>query len=315
MMNILNKIKWFLHSLMFSLKKADVEMLSQNNNSDINLGVHQEVKSERVSHHLLKGEVTQEVVDLRYRDYMVADESRNFKYIGGGRGSKRVNIMNATKFSLANKDKTLSVLDAISFDKKYEDIYTINISYQIIPRFRIEKCCTILDVNMDDNILSFHFSKFYNVYNQDKPFKNELKKLFENPSILDRHEFNDIEKVNFTTFEVKGVKNYLTYTFQNLKITNIKETKDEYILEYQFKHCDIIDLTSDFYSQEMALKYANKEPRKVKNRFEEVQDLEKCEICGQPIKEIIDENVRKMFTDKSICHSCLYKIITEKEKK
>lgn len=300
---------------MFSLKKADIEILSQNNeSSDNNSAIHQEVNNGRVAHHLLKGEVTQEVRDLRYRDYTIADEARNFKYIGDGRGIKHTNIFNATKFTLVNKDKTLSVLDSISFDKKYEDIYTIKIQYGTIPRFKLEKCCTILDVNMDDYTLTFHFSKFYNVYNQDKPFKNELKKLLEAPTLIERHEFNDIEKVSFTTFEVKGVKNYLTYNFKDFKLTAIKDTKDEYLLEYMFKDFHVEDLTADFYSQEMALKYANKEAKQFKNKLEEDVTYEICEMCGQPIKEIMDDTIQKMFTDKNICHSCLYKAIMKKEK-
>ena len=315
-MNILNKIKWFFNSVMFSLKKADTEMLSQNSNYlDVNSGVYQEINSERVAHHLLKGEITQEVVDLRYRDYTIADEARNFKYTGNGRGIKHSNNSNATKFTVVNKDKTLSILDSISFDKKYEDIYTINLKYKIIPRFKLEKSCNILDVDMDNSTLIFHFSKFYNVYNQDKPFKNELKKLLENPINLNRHEFNDIENVSFTTFEVKGIKNYLTYNFRDLTLLSIKEINNEYLLEYMFDTWDIKDLTAEFYSHDMAQKYIKKEARQIKNKFEEEQKYETCEICGQPIKEIMDENVTKTFTEKRICHSCLYKIIVEKEKK
>ena len=278
-MNILNKIKWFFNSIMFSLKKADTEILSQNSNYlDINSGVYQEINSERVAHHLLKGEITQEVVDLRYRDYTIADEARNFKYIGNGRGNKQSKKSNATKFTVVNKDKTLSILDSISFDKKYEDIYTINLKYKIIPRFKLEKSCNILDVDMDNSTLTFHFSKFYNVYNQDNPFKNELKKLLENPINLNRHEFNDVENVSFTTFEVKGTKNYLTYNFRDLTLLSIKEINNEYLLEYMFDTWDIKDLTAEFYSHDMAQKYIKKEARQIKNKFEEEQKYETSEI-------------------------------------
>ena len=71
-----------LYSLPFGLKGAEDEMLSQKSslNTD-NVGVHQVINENRLSKDLLKGEVTQQVEELRYRDYKVSKESKKYKFI------------------------------------------------------------------------------------------------------------------------------------------------------------------------------------------------------------------------------------------
>ena len=84
----MNKIKKYLlnlwYGLPFGLKAADTEIMGSNNNGSDGSSIHQEVSDERVAKHLLKGEVTQEVEELRYRTYKVAGESENYEYLGNG---------------------------------------------------------------------------------------------------------------------------------------------------------------------------------------------------------------------------------------
>ena len=85
--------KWaykILYALPFGMKAADEEIMGGNSSSsDDGQSVHQQVSDERVAKHLLKGEITQPVKELRYRTYKVDDEAKNYEYLGGGTAIKK----------------------------------------------------------------------------------------------------------------------------------------------------------------------------------------------------------------------------------
>ena len=62
-----------LRALPFGLQGAEREIMGSSNTGEDGTVITQEVSDERVSKHLLKGEVTQEVEELRYRTYKVAN--------------------------------------------------------------------------------------------------------------------------------------------------------------------------------------------------------------------------------------------------
>ena len=67
--------------LSFSLKRTEDTMLRQEGTaSNVGVGDEQEVNENRVSKALLKGEVTQEVKNLRYRTYKVDEEAKETEY-------------------------------------------------------------------------------------------------------------------------------------------------------------------------------------------------------------------------------------------
>ena len=83
-MSLKNKLLNILYSLPFGLKGADSEIFGSKTNSENGTEISQEVSDERLGRHLLKGEVTQSVEELRYKTYKVANESENYKYLGNG---------------------------------------------------------------------------------------------------------------------------------------------------------------------------------------------------------------------------------------
>ena len=84
----MNKLKKILlniwYGLPFGLKAAGDEILGSGEADQARTEVNQQVTDKRVAKHLLKGEVTQEVEELRYRTYRVANESEKYKYVGNG---------------------------------------------------------------------------------------------------------------------------------------------------------------------------------------------------------------------------------------
>lgn len=318
MKNLLRRLKIGLYTFFASLKKTEETILTPITNDNGENGVHKEVHNQRVSQHLLKGEITQEVVDLRYRDYTVASAAKNLRYTPDGRVVKIKNDSNSTKFTVINKDIRLSILDSISFekDRKFEHTHTLQMKYNVIPRFKLEKSCITMDVNIDAKTVILHFIKHFNVYNQDKPFINELKKICDNNLPLARHEFNELEEIKFISFKINGVDDYIQYIFKKLNAINIEEKDTEYVLTYNFDSYEMENLIDKFYSEEMAAKYENHEKKHVQmdNTLEE-KEYEMCEICGKPIIEYVEEDFRNIYTTQNICHLCLYNLIIESEKK
>ena len=139
-----------LYSLPFGMKGAEDEMLSQKSslNTD-NVGVHQVINENRLSKDLLKGEVTQQVEELRYRDYKVSRESKKYKYLGEGIAVKKDLISNSTRLIQENKliVKTVSEeLNRVDKETYAIDEYTLKIVYDSFPKFKLEKYCNYFEI-------------------------------------------------------------------------------------------------------------------------------------------------------------------------
>ncbi|MCD8206592.1 MAG: hypothetical protein LUD72_01500 [Bacteroidales bacterium] len=82
-MRLFDHIKGFFTGLAFGMEKGgELTASLQDLDSDgADSTIDKHVTSNRVSEALLRGEVTQEVEDLRYRTYKVDRESKNFEYV------------------------------------------------------------------------------------------------------------------------------------------------------------------------------------------------------------------------------------------
>ena len=74
-------IKSLWGGFFWGLKSADEIVFQSSENNTPGSTIIQEVSDKRVSKALLKGEVTQEVEELRYRTYRVDREAKNYEYI------------------------------------------------------------------------------------------------------------------------------------------------------------------------------------------------------------------------------------------
>lgn len=88
--------------------------------------VTQKVEEQRVSKSLLKGEVTQEVEELRYRNYLIDRESKDFEYYTSTLALRR-DKMDSKFVTFWNEDN----LDLITIQPNYasdEGINSINVN-------------------------------------------------------------------------------------------------------------------------------------------------------------------------------------------
>ena len=159
---MVEKIKKFFRRIgymfAFGMKGADDIILSQDK-ENANIGIIQTKETHNLGEALMRGEVTQEVEELRYRNYKIAREANNYKYIGGGQAikkTKKVKNLKNFKFRQANYpicEDILHELQRIGSYKKQR--FCFDIIYKDIQKFRLEEYITYGDFKIDDTIINY----------------------------------------------------------------------------------------------------------------------------------------------------------------
>lgn len=328
-MTLKNKILGFLYSLPFGLKGADSEVFGSNKSTSNGASISQEASDERVGKHLLKGEVTQEVEELRYRTYKVSNESNKYDYIGGGTAVKKEKVekpQHKIKFSQSNENICESVLEALKQvdGKPTLEKYRFEVSYSDIPRLRIEKYATSVDVLIDDNndtktiTTTLHFSKFPNPYDSSsKVFINEIMKvsgLIGNAyAIANKSIFSSLQTLSFSTYKASNDEaDFTTYSFMgSFDVVKYEETNSDIIVAIKWDSYTRLPLNLEemYYSKSMADKYERKERKKnVATLAADVSRKAYCSICGKEVS-IYDADILKADGKQVICKNCLEKAL------
>lgn len=288
-MNLMRKIKSFFYSLPFGMKAAENEMTSGGSVKDGDgVEIQQNVSDGTVFKHLLKGEVTQEVEELRYRTYKVERESKNYKYIGGGQAIKKElnksNDFSSGKFKFSQENKQICADVLSSLDLKIPEKYTITVSYTDTPRFNIEKYATMVDVKIDDgeNIYTtLHFSEYPNKNKlTSKAFINDLKSVYECSQKNDSYgvgrydTFSSFLTMSFVTYKATNDQpDLFSFVFISPTLIRSKRENGEYMLVYKWNSFTYKDITEDFKSDSMEEKYNNKEKKELNFNFDDITPI------------------------------------------
>lgn len=316
---IIYKCYLLVAALFWGLKSADDEMLvQQDNGCDTEIGSEKE-KHVGVAGALLRGEVTQQVKELRYRTYKVDRESKKFKYFSPTLALRKENLNIGTKFiSYENSDnldvvviqpndlyrsdltKVESVIREgqtkdnaaeISGAKLDKPTNTIKIERDstFIPRYYIEdftKRVVVRRKNTERCVVDFYVSKYPDSTKyKSKGFISELKKLKEVPR---KNDINEINKLYFVSYKAFGKDDLFEFEFARFQFIGIVEYDGMYILRYEATPIiDAKDLVmTEFYNPEMEKKYANKEKKDIVLRPFEIYEQKTyvCDDCGKEIK-------------------------------
>lgn len=274
----------FIHRLFEGLHRADKIAFAQASNDENDNGGSIEIKNEKDSVYkdLLKGEVTQEVRELRYEMYEAEKKSHEYEYVGGGIAKKKKQRFTDTpdiedeegyniKVIQDNFEITESVSDGIDNDTvglKNKKEYTITIEKDFFPRFRLEEYVTRLFVYEGENdkvLLKFFVSKYEKQFDRrHRPFLNEVKRIIFDNDV--RSELLEINTVGFVTYKAWGANDLNTFKYGALKYRDGKETDDSYVITFTGMVIDNgIDITSEFYDPIADKKFEEKAPRKDEN--------------------------------------------------
>lgn len=325
----MNKIKKYLlniwYGLPFGMKAADSEIMGSKSVDANGTTIQEEVSDKRVAKHLLKGEVTQEVEELRYRTYKVSNESENYKYLGNGiavkeEKKKKNEHRKKHKFTQENENLCQTVLETLKQVGSYGmDKYRFEFDYDSIVRFKLEKFATKVDVNINDEIglieTTLFFNKDVNPYDgTSKPFINEISKLANVKSDYEikRNEIaSSIKNFSFSTYKANNEDDFVTYSFTNGgKFKSFEENKHEYIITFTWDEYIRLplNLEAKYYSKSMADKYKNKEKKDAVVSLAEVERKRYCSVCGNEIS-VYDADIQEASGQEIICKDCMLKAL------
>ena len=300
MKKIFNWLSTLWHGLFYGMKATDEIMVTGNTDTIPGSAIIQEVNDHRVSKALLKGEVTQEVEELRYRTYKVDREAKQYEYIAPTLAFKR--DKQDSKFVSYEKNGDLELITIQPNETIVEEIakslgsvgtygqreeYLIKLKRKFFPRYRLEaytKRLAVFKLDETHVILDFYVSKYPN----DKDFKSkgfvrEIEKIKDEQMHSD---VLDIDNVSFTTSHAYKLNDLLQFEFNNLEFKGVSEFDGHYVIK--FEACIVKnghDLIEQYNSVSMEKKYQNKEKKDIALDLFNIPQTKvyKCECCGKEI--------------------------------
>ena len=316
------KIKYLFNSFFYGMSAADKAIMTSSNDNE-NIVINKEVKDERVSKALLRGELTQEVQELRYRTYKVDRESKTFEYFSPTLAKKKE--LNDTKFiKFENSDNLELVtiqpnnfnvgtindaLKDIDINKiENETEISVNVgqfkqpkSYNIeiirneyaIPRYYLEEYTKRLVVRKFSPktkfMLDFYVSKYPNIMDlKSKGFIREIERI-KNEGW--KSDIIDFSGVHFITLHAYQLDDMIEFKFKYPVFQEIIEFDGHYIIRFKATIAKQYDTMNDFYSKTMDEKYKKKQAKEVINNINGGQEYKiyVCEECGKEIIYDTDE--------------------------
>jgi hypothetical protein len=317
---ILHNIESFFINFAFATKNTETQIFTQGGVDSANGGIimSQDVTqgTHALSKALLKGELTEEVKQLRYRTYKVDREAKNYKYFAPtlalkkkeGKDNKFVSYDKSDgldvitiQYNYALSEDTLDAINQIENGGRGEKTkYKFEIKRNFVPRFRLEEFLKKVVVKRLDEthaILDFYFSqypeRFFNTSDdksfRSKAFINELKRIRNGG----KSDVLDMEQMRFITSHAYKKDDLIEYVFRNLWYRETVEFDGDYILRFKasIEH-DGYDLTASYYNKTMDEKYKNNEKKEVTIDITGSVPVERytCADCGK----VVTFDVKKM---------------------
>ena len=299
--------------LFYGMKGADEVISTSAVASDTSISVGQH--SNRVSHALLRGELTQAVKELRHRTYKIDRESKNFEYFSPTLALRREKT--DSKFvTYENKDNLPIVViqpndiyregvnEGIShigesMNKKH-NVIKVSRDDGFTPRYKLEDYTTRLVVRRleDANcVLDFYVSKYPDKMKfKSKGFIKEVESIRDNGV---RSDVLDITGVKFTTYKAYNAQDLFVFDFKITQFVQIDEFDGSYILRFNAEA--LVDgndlLKTELFNKEMEEKYNRKEAK----------EREPIDLLGgnSNIREYVCERCGKRVTNNEADSSAL----------
>ena len=281
-----NKIKTTWYLLFFAMKGADNVIFGHQDNEG-NTVLERHDTAGGVFHDLLEQKVTQEVEELRDKNYrvlresdlydastidMILDENGNISSFQNASRLAKKTLLDFVKHPPVYGEKPLVIQE----NRKYETNSTSTEIYnydtllevgrdEIIPRFYIEKFVTKIVIRDHDN----DKKKYVDLYvpSESSQFGKIDAMLIANIYRMwsekeYRSDITDFSTLEFVSFKAWGVEDMMQFKFKTPKLIDIKVFDGSFVLVFD---CDIEIyekyLPEKFVTKELDVKYKNKEKK------------------------------------------------------
>lgn len=315
-------IRIFFTLLFKGLKNANDIAFTGNKDTDVGNGssIEQQKEVQSVYKDMLKGEITQEVIELRHEMYFAERASKKYKYTGNGRATKMNDIIkyngdletsDGLDISIVqeNKEDVGSLLDYEIYNignevelgeksqgdlsKSKQKKFTINIKRDFLAQFNIEQYTekiVIKQLNDDESIIDIYVNQYMKQFNNiHKLFLKQIEQIYTGDIRNDIIEFNSL---SFITNNAYGAEDLLEYEFNNIQFENIIRFNEFYVLRFLGKNVKYgNDLLNDVYDERTAKLNEEHAPRN-NNMFEwnlALEDIEENNKADEAINLIKQE--------------------------
>ena len=315
-------VKLFFHYFFAGMASADAEITSGEKTSATGdgIGIEQKKETNNVFAQLIRGEVTEEVKELRYEMYQADRKSHEYTYSGGGRAKKNnifsyggsIDEEDGNEIQIVQENDTISLsltdYGIISYgehvayddtkdndpDKLHDGEKRIHIRYWDVPRFKIENFAKKIVVKKTDEpekrILDLYFWDRPNQFERiSRIFVNYMEKIY-NREV--RPDIFDFEGLGFISYRAYGTDATKMYGYSNIQYRGIKKFDGNYVVSLM---ADVVedgtDLLDDIYHESTAKKIANNEARENAsiNLIDAAEAIKGPSVTKEEAEEIFSE--------------------------
>ena len=295
----------------FSGMKSADEIMTSGEKVLSTGGTEQQQKLETTNVYaaLIRGEVTQEVKDLRYGMYQAAKKADEYQYIGNGVVVKKNTMLSNTNAKVENVDNLRIVLtqwnhlikksisesmDDFINGKESDVEHRLKIERKYYSRFKMEDFAYQLVVKEGAEgkfILDF-YTPIEPLENDPKAiyFSKEVKNLYKTGSRTS--DLVDFDNVNFITEKAFPIEDMNYYEFNNLIYLKCIEFNGAYIFRFAGDGKVLgKDVAEEMYDEISKQKYEEKAPREQKSKsINEILDEMRAEEEAKKHDEDFDIN-------------------------
>ena len=279
---IYKNISIFWYSLFFGMKGADAILTTnQKGLGDSSVEVSNN-NDGGVFNDIMEQKVTQEVEELRYSSYKVANESKKYRYIGNGKVLKKSDSQLSERHGMVEEsdnlpiiliqdnnlicEDVLGVLNEVNEEKKKKSHqeYTIKIKRSLLPRFRIEEYIKKIVVKESDgnHVIDLYCSQYPRQFSErkDRVFLSELKRIKDR--LVKDSDILDFDELSFITTNAWGVDDWVKFSFVDFELFDIIEFDGSYIIRLGcLSNIFMEDILKKVYSKSAEEKYATKQAK------------------------------------------------------
>lgn len=316
-------IKIFFHYLFTGMAVADKEISSgeKTSSSSDNIGIEQKKEVDNVYSQMLRGEVTEEVKELRYEMYQADRKSYEYVYSGGGMAEKRNDVfgfdgnvyaedgleieivqendaipLSLTDYGIVSYGEHVAYDDSkdIDPDGLHDGERRLHIKYEFVPRFKIENFAKKIVVKKvgdeTKRVLDLYFWELPNQFERiSRLFTNYLKSVYEGE---ERPYVFDIQAVSFISYKAYGTDATKLYAYSNPKYLGIRKFDGNFVVSFIADVAeDGTDLLMDVYHEKTEEKIRSNEARNgaVINLLDAAETLKEPDVTKDEANDIFDE--------------------------
>ena len=285
-------LRLFFHGLFFGLRNADATMMQQTSGGDEQEVNHKIMLTDNVFDDLLQQKETQQVVEMRDKNYRVYRESDKYDVtvtgmdVDGANFDDEESELHAVAVKKANIDeprtkqyetknyKIVLVQDSREYENDIETkqkegesgtviddkstlIFEVSYKDDIIPRFYIERYIQKLVLKENKSgkkRVDLYFSQYARQFmKQDSLFVAELHRILDGKS--PKSDVLAVEKLSFVTDKAYGAEDLHRITLTDFVFKKICQYDGSFVIEFECV-ADDEDVVAKYRTKELDEKYA-----------------------------------------------------------